>query len=239
MAWKRASLAGLRRSSSRPVVVGIATAAVLVAFGVGRRPLALAMFAFAAFVVAAVGLEISAGSRARMAMSDDAAPGALVNLFRRNRRRYGGYLVHVGRRGAVRRRRGLVGLPARDRRAARPRARPRAGRLRVHLRQPTASLANGRMSDRRRRGARRAQGRQAHNDAAHRARLLPLARRRPVRGDRALLRRRGDQRGRPAGRGGGPVDRHPARHRRAHADHRRGQQALRASRRRAATRRGW
>ncbi len=96
MAWKRASLAGLRRTLLAPVVVGVATAAVLVAFGVGRRPLALAMFAFAAFVVAAVGLEMYRGVRARMAMSDDSPPAALVNLFRRNRRRYGGYLVHIG-----------------------------------------------------------------------------------------------------------------------------------------------
>ena len=69
---------------------------VLLAFGVGRRPLALAMFAFAAFVIAAVGLELARGVRARMAMSDDSPPMALVNLVRRNRRRYGGYLVHVG-----------------------------------------------------------------------------------------------------------------------------------------------
>ena len=34
--------------------------------------------------------------RARRAMSDDSVPRAVVSLVARNRRRYGGYLVHVG-----------------------------------------------------------------------------------------------------------------------------------------------
>ena len=54
------------------------------------------MFGLAAFVVAAVGQELWRGVRARRAMSDDRCRGALVPLVRRNRRRYGGYLVHVG-----------------------------------------------------------------------------------------------------------------------------------------------
>ena len=36
------------------------------------------------------------GVRARRAMSDDSVPRALVSLVRRNRRRYGGYIVHAG-----------------------------------------------------------------------------------------------------------------------------------------------
>ena len=54
------------------------------------------MFAFAAFVVAAVGQEFWRGVRARRAMARESVPVALVALVRRNRRRYGGYLVHVG-----------------------------------------------------------------------------------------------------------------------------------------------
>ena len=34
--------------------------------------------------------------RARRAMSSDSVPRAVVSLVQRNRRRYGGYLVHVG-----------------------------------------------------------------------------------------------------------------------------------------------
>ena len=54
------------------------------------------MFSLAAFVFAAVGQELWRGVRARRAMSSDSVPRALVSLVQRNRRRYGGYLVHVG-----------------------------------------------------------------------------------------------------------------------------------------------
>jgi cytochrome c-type biogenesis protein CcmF len=54
------------------------------------------MFAFAAFVLAAVGQEFTRGVRARRAMSRDSVAAALLALVRRNRRRYGGYTVHVG-----------------------------------------------------------------------------------------------------------------------------------------------
>jgi cytochrome c-type biogenesis protein CcmF len=47
-------------------------------------------------VVAAVGQELWRGVRARRAMSSDSVPRAVVSLVQRNRRRYGGYLVHVG-----------------------------------------------------------------------------------------------------------------------------------------------
>ncbi len=64
--------------------------------GLAGEPLALVMFGFAAFVLAAVGQELWRGVRARRAMAGGGVPGALVALVRRNRRRYGGYLVHAG-----------------------------------------------------------------------------------------------------------------------------------------------
>jgi cytochrome c-type biogenesis protein CcmF len=69
---------------------------VLLAAGVRGSVGALLMFGLAAFVVAAVGQELWRGVRARRAMSRDSVPRALVSLVQRNRRRYGGYLVHVG-----------------------------------------------------------------------------------------------------------------------------------------------
>ncbi len=96
IAWRRATAANLRRNLLIPAVLGVAVALVLGLAGVGSRPLALAMFGFAAFVLGAVGQEFWRGVRARRAMSDDSVPRALLSLVRRNRRRYGGYLVHVG-----------------------------------------------------------------------------------------------------------------------------------------------
>jgi cytochrome c-type biogenesis protein CcmF len=54
------------------------------------------MFCLAAFVLAVVGQEFWRGVRARRAMSSDSVPRAFISLVRRNRRRYGGYLVHAG-----------------------------------------------------------------------------------------------------------------------------------------------
>ncbi|HVS28144.1 MAG TPA: heme lyase CcmF/NrfE family subunit [Solirubrobacteraceae bacterium] len=96
IAWRRASGAHLRRNFAAPAIAALATVGALLPFGVGAKPFALAMFAAAAFVLVAVGQEFWRGVRARQAMSSDSAPRALVSLVRRNRRRYGGYIVHVG-----------------------------------------------------------------------------------------------------------------------------------------------
>ncbi len=97
IAWRGATAANLRRNFTAPVAVGLATlVALLVLTDAARKPLALAMFCFAAFVLAAVTQELLRGTRARRAMTRESPPGALVALVRRNRRRYGGYLVHAG-----------------------------------------------------------------------------------------------------------------------------------------------
>ena len=74
----------------------MATVAILLVAGVTGSVSALLMFGLAAFVIATVGQELWRGVRARRAMSSDSVPRALVSLVQRNRRRYGGYLVHVG-----------------------------------------------------------------------------------------------------------------------------------------------
>jgi cytochrome c-type biogenesis protein CcmF len=97
IAWRRATAANLRRNLMVPAGVGLVVAVALLVAGVGAdSPPALLMFAFGSFVVGAVGQEYWRGVRARRAMSGDSLPRALVSLVRRNRRRYGGYLVHVG-----------------------------------------------------------------------------------------------------------------------------------------------
>jgi cytochrome c-type biogenesis protein CcmF len=96
-AWRRTTAANLRRALLLPAAVGLATLVTLLAVGdVADRPLALAMFCLGAFALAVVGQEFWRGVRARRAMSDDTVPRAFVSLVRRNRRRYGGYLVHAG-----------------------------------------------------------------------------------------------------------------------------------------------
>jgi cytochrome c-type biogenesis protein CcmF len=54
------------------------------------------MFALAGFVLTSVAQELWRGVAARRAMTHDPVPLAFVQLIRRNRRRYGGYIVHAG-----------------------------------------------------------------------------------------------------------------------------------------------
>jgi cytochrome c-type biogenesis protein CcmF len=97
IAWRRATVARLWRNFALPVgAVGATLIALLIATDAARKPLGLIMFCVAAFVLAAVGQELWRGAGARRAMTGDAPPVALVALVRRNRRRYGGYLVHAG-----------------------------------------------------------------------------------------------------------------------------------------------
>jgi cytochrome c-type biogenesis protein CcmF len=96
MAWRRTTAASLRRVLAVPCAVTAGLLVVLLVTGVPRRPAALLMLCFAAFVIAVVAQELTRGVRARQAMSRESAPAALVSLVRRNRRRWGGYTVHVG-----------------------------------------------------------------------------------------------------------------------------------------------
>jgi cytochrome c-type biogenesis protein CcmF len=96
IAWRRTSWAMAWRSVRWPAVAGAVALLGSLALGAGSSVTALLMFTFGAFVVGAVGQEFWRGARARRAMSDDGPATAVVSLVRRNRRRYGGYLVHVG-----------------------------------------------------------------------------------------------------------------------------------------------
>ncbi len=96
IAWRRATLSGVLRNLAVPLAAALITLAALFAAGITQKPTALAMFCCAAFALGSVAQELWRGTRARRAASGDAPPVALVGLIRRNRRRYGGYIVHVG-----------------------------------------------------------------------------------------------------------------------------------------------
>ena len=96
IAWRRATAANLRRMFAIPAAVAAAALVALLAGGVAAKPTSLILFVFASFSVTVVAQEFVRGVRARRAMAAEAVPVALVSLVRRNRRRYGGYLVHLG-----------------------------------------------------------------------------------------------------------------------------------------------
>jgi cytochrome c-type biogenesis protein CcmF len=95
--WRRATVANARRVFGLPAIVAVVVlVALLLLTDASRKPWALVLFAFGAFALAVAAQEFFRGTRARMAMTGQNAPHALVTMVRRNRRRYGGYIVHVG-----------------------------------------------------------------------------------------------------------------------------------------------
>jgi cytochrome c-type biogenesis protein CcmF len=95
IAWRRATWASARRAFAVPVGSAVLTVVVLLALGVDHI-MAVGMFGAAALVFGTVGQEFWRGTRARRAMTGEAPPLAMMSLVGRNRRRYGGYIVHVG-----------------------------------------------------------------------------------------------------------------------------------------------
>ncbi|MCP9489415.1 MAG: cytochrome c biogenesis protein CcsA [Solirubrobacteraceae bacterium MAG38_C4-C5] len=96
IAWRRATAANARRSFAIPAAVAVLAAVALAAAGAGSALLALGMFVAGAFVAGTVFQELWRGTVARRAMTGEAPHLAVVRLIGRNRRRYGGYLVHLG-----------------------------------------------------------------------------------------------------------------------------------------------
>ena len=86
VAWRRASVRSLGRMFLVPFVCAVVTGAVLLALGFGSSMPGLLAYTFSSFVGASIVLEFARGRR---------ATGSLARLVSRNRRRYGGYLVHV------------------------------------------------------------------------------------------------------------------------------------------------
>ena len=95
IAWRKASTANLRRQFVGPLgTAALALAGLLVA-GV-RDFYATMAITLAAFVAGTVVQEFYRGVRARRRMHQESVPIAFFRLIERNRRRYGGYIVHVG-----------------------------------------------------------------------------------------------------------------------------------------------
>ncbi len=96
IAWRRATPSGVLRNLAAPLAAALITLAALILAGVTQKPMALLMFCCAAFVLGSVAQELWRGTRVRKGASGEAPPVALLALIRRNRRRYGGYIVHIG-----------------------------------------------------------------------------------------------------------------------------------------------
>ncbi|MFT4572002.1 MAG: cytochrome c-type biogenesis protein CcmF [Candidatus Binatia bacterium] len=95
IAWRRASWTQMRSVFLLPVTSGVL--AGMIAFFAGMHSLsALLVVTFSTFVLHTVLDEFRTGISARRRMVGGSIPSALSGLIRKNQRRYGGYVVHVG-----------------------------------------------------------------------------------------------------------------------------------------------
>ncbi len=95
IAWRRASLGSLVTTFRWPTVVALAAGTVLLVLGAGSSIPGLIAYTFSAFVLTTIVMEFARGTRARKALGASSWFGAFSSLLSRNRRRYGGYVVHA------------------------------------------------------------------------------------------------------------------------------------------------
>ena len=97
LAWRKISSGKALRLFGPPAAFAfVVVIALALTTGAAGEPLALVMFAFAAFALGGLLGEFVRGASAQRALSGRSWPMSLAQLVSRNRRRYGGYIVHVG-----------------------------------------------------------------------------------------------------------------------------------------------
>jgi cytochrome c-type biogenesis protein CcmF len=95
LAWRKSTFTTLRDQFMFPVLLGTVVGGTVAAFGVRIWSAGLC-FAFSGFVMGTILQEFWRGARVRQGSTGTDLFTALVGLVGRNKRRYGGYVVHVG-----------------------------------------------------------------------------------------------------------------------------------------------
>jgi cytochrome c-type biogenesis protein CcmF len=95
LAWRKSTLANLRFQFMWPVVTSVVTVIALYALGI-RVWVSGLCFVLCAFVAATIVQEFARGARVRQDATGTDFLTALIGLVSRSKRRYGGYIVHVG-----------------------------------------------------------------------------------------------------------------------------------------------
>ncbi|MFH1624449.1 MAG: cytochrome c-type biogenesis CcmF C-terminal domain-containing protein, partial [Pseudomonadota bacterium] len=94
-AWRKSSLKNFAEKFLFPSLVSVLGAAVLYLSGI-RSFYSLISFTLCIFVLVSLFLEFFQGTRTRHSLAGENYLKALWNLVARNKRRYGGYIVHLG-----------------------------------------------------------------------------------------------------------------------------------------------
>ncbi len=95
LAWRSSSVAMLRHQFLWPVLSGVAAGSLALALGIRVWSSGLC-FAIAGFVVGTITQEFVRGAAVRRQSTGTDLLTAMIGLVARNKRRYGGYIVHAG-----------------------------------------------------------------------------------------------------------------------------------------------
>jgi cytochrome c-type biogenesis protein CcmF len=95
LAWRKSTVSNLVQQFRWPSLAAIVTGVALYALGV-RVWASGACFALSAFVFTTVGQELVRGTEVRQGATGTDFLTAMIGLVGRSRRRYGGYIVHLG-----------------------------------------------------------------------------------------------------------------------------------------------
>ena len=95
LAWRKSTIANLKEQFMWPVLSGLVAGGVLVALGVRVWSSGLC-FALSAFVAGTLTQEVIRGTNVRRGTTGTDFLTAMIGLVSRNRRRYGGFIVHAG-----------------------------------------------------------------------------------------------------------------------------------------------
>jgi cytochrome c-type biogenesis protein CcmF len=95
IAWRKASVSNLKRQFAMPALCGVIVGLAFLAFGM-RLPYAVMAYALCGFVTGTIVQEFYKGIRARQSIHNESIVVGFIHLVGRNRRRYGGYIVHAG-----------------------------------------------------------------------------------------------------------------------------------------------
>jgi cytochrome c-type biogenesis protein CcmF len=94
LAWRKSTIVNLRDQFLFPALCGLLIGGVTIALGVRLWSSGLC-FAFGGFVVGTITQEFWRGARVRQQTTGTDLFTALIGLVGRNKRRYGGYIIHV------------------------------------------------------------------------------------------------------------------------------------------------
>ncbi|HEY7727010.1 MAG TPA: cytochrome c-type biogenesis CcmF C-terminal domain-containing protein, partial [Candidatus Eisenbacteria bacterium] len=95
LSWKRVTASVMKRNFILPAFLGLIATLASLPFGVSGLYSIVCVFG-AAFVATTIVMEFARGIKAREHVEKAPLPAALVGLVQKNKRRYGGYIVHAG-----------------------------------------------------------------------------------------------------------------------------------------------